>query len=191
MPKINSGPKYIGGPRVKVHVTQGIIDNAIESNSSHCVIADSIKASLSVKSGSRYTAVTVDLSQIRLTDRLLGKRFIYFTPQKCQRAIAQFDQGKRDSLVPFTFGLQTPVQVVPAGAKTGIDTSKERSDASRKGGIATAKLRQKFAQKDTGKSSRQTRAQKQNGKKIPLASPLGNRRQFGMKGLGDLDAPTA
>jgi len=188
---IKETERYINGPRIKVNVTQEIIDQAIASNSAHCVIADAIKCALAVKVGGRYSQVTVDLSQIRVTDNKLEKRFIYFTPQKCQRCIAQFDQGKRHALVPFAFNLRNPVQVVNKRVREGIDVERhEKAVANgRKGGLAAQKLIAKIASKSKGPRRKET--QKKNGNPMPLASPLGHRRQFGIKGLGDLDAPTA
>ena len=184
---IRNHERYESIPRQRIIVTQEIIDNAIESNSAHCVVADAIKAHMAAKYGTRYKNVSVDLSQIRITDKEQGKRFTYFTPHQCQRCIAQFDQGKRKALKPFTFMLQYPVQVVNTKARAGV--TPEKSAAARAAGKKGAKVRAAQVASLAGNKNRRT--QKKGGKQMPGTSPLGQRRQFGVKGLGDLDAPTA
>ena len=185
--------RYENGPQIKVIVTQEIIDNAIESNSAHCVVADAIKASLLTRGNGRYKGVSVDLGQIRITDKKLNKRFVWFTPHLCQRAITQFDQGKRKWLQPFHFWLRYPIQVLAARSRTGLEPSPQHSAAGKKGGKVTGQRRASLAVKADGRGSwpRSTKTQKKGGKQIPTGALMGNRRQFGVKALGNLDAPTA
>jgi len=193
--------KFTHGPNVTVNVTQEIIDNAIEANSSHCVIADSLKAALAAISSHRYKNVSVDLATIRVTDKVNEKRYIYFTPQKCQRLIAQFDQGLREVITPIQFRLTKPVQVVNAKIKSGlnIDGSKKEMSEKHKSALAknrkrqnkaTAKLAKIGREVDETRHNASSQYQKVGGTPIPKMSALGNRRTYGIKGMGELNAPT-
>src|SRR6266403_5193605 len=66
-------------------------------NSSHCMIAESIKAAYP-----RARFISVDISTIRFTDPDKGQRYTFLTPRRAQVALVQFDQG----LKPTPFHLQ-------------------------------------------------------------------------------------
>jgi hypothetical protein len=105
--------------KLRLDITQDIIDTALPQNSSHCMIADAVKRALpDVK------AISVDLTTIRFTDPVKRQRYIYLTPRSAQVALINFDQG--NSVVPFSFQLRTATQVTriaagnsgPGGRKT-------------------------------------------------------------------------
>jgi hypothetical protein len=101
--------------RVDVNVTEPLIDAAIPLDSSHCMIADAIKAALP-----HARSVVVDLATIRWTDNRVGKRYVYFTPGSVQDVLLQFDNGVKPR--PFRFTLRTPAQITnsgPAAIKRG------------------------------------------------------------------------
>jgi hypothetical protein len=90
-------PKVARSPILKVTVTSEIIESAIRGSSSHCMIADSIKAQYP-----KFTRVAVDLQTIRMTDPVKGLRYIYLTPRISQQGLVLFDEGKRIRSFQFT-----------------------------------------------------------------------------------------
>ncbi|HYW89971.1 MAG TPA: hypothetical protein VFB50_19515 [Chloroflexota bacterium] len=95
-------------PRITVNVTEELIDAAIPLDSSHCMIADAIKAAVP-----EARSVIVDLAAIRWTNSREGKRYIYFTPGSVQDVLLQFDNGIKPQ--PFRFVLRAPAQVTNSG----------------------------------------------------------------------------
>lgn len=154
------------------------------------MIADAVEAVYAEKHGTTPCRVAVDVQSIRLTDRKRGQRFVYLTPRVAQRALVQFDQGITPT--EFTFRLQSG-QVIPIKQKK----NKPRSEAQRAHAkkIADKARRRAAAAKlhVSGKSAKHTGAVEINkigGKAPPRAALSGNRRQFGLKSLGDITGPT-
>lgn len=77
-------------PKIAVVVDQKTIETAAVRNSSHCMIADAVKASVPWA-----TNVLVDLQSIRMTDKERGLRYSYLTPRYAQLALIKFDQGQK------------------------------------------------------------------------------------------------
>ena len=94
--------------RIDITVTEALIDAAIPLDSSHCMIADAIRATLP-----HARSIMVDLAAIRWSDPRVGKRYIYFTPGSVQDALLQFDYGVKPK--PFRFTLRAPAQVTNSG----------------------------------------------------------------------------
>lgn len=93
--------------RSEIKVTKEIISKAAQADSSHCMIADAIRAQ-----NPAWTNVTVDLQTIRVTDKARRERFIYLTPLLAQQQLLRFDQGVE--IEPWVFRLpNTVAQVVP------------------------------------------------------------------------------
>ena len=93
--------------QAKIEVTEELISRSTRASSSHCMIADAIKAAIP-----GAARVMVDLQTIRFTDRKRGERRIYFTPPLCQQQLLRFDQGTE--IEAWSFRLPTtPAQVVP------------------------------------------------------------------------------
>ena len=82
-----------------IKVTQEMIDRAIPADSSHCMIADAVQATLP-----KAEFVAVDLATIRWSDRKKGLRYTFLTPRGAQWALVQFDQGVKPE--PFSFILR-------------------------------------------------------------------------------------
>ena len=94
-------------PQVIVEITDEVIDEAIPRDSSHCMIADALKALVPGAS-----KVAVDLQTIRFSDLKKGLRYTYLTPRVAQVALIKFDQGLKPE--PFAFRLRGG-QVTRAG----------------------------------------------------------------------------
>jgi hypothetical protein len=80
--------------RWDIEVPDEIVDRAIQRDSSHCVLADAIRAA--IPGASR---ISVDLQTIRIT--LDGQRFVWLTPRAAQEAIVDYDQGIRPTIKRF------------------------------------------------------------------------------------------
>ncbi len=94
-----SEKKKIRAPRLTVEVTAELIRDSKKRDSSHCMIAESIKATFP---GAAH--ISVDLQTIRFTDPKKGLRYTYLTPRKAQVAIVLFDQAK--PFDPFSIRLR-------------------------------------------------------------------------------------
>lgn len=147
--------------RTKIEVTEELIAQSTRASSSHCMIADAIKAALP---GASH--VMVDLQTIRFTDREKGERRIYFTPPLCQQQLLRFDQGT--AIEPWSFRLPTtPAQVVPKN----------------KGEAAKTEL-------VMPKEGRRTPPVVRGGRSLPtsvLSSHKGSRRVFGVRAAKGFD----
>lgn len=95
-------PVAVGGPRLKVEVTQHDIDWGTRSDSSRCMVAKAIAREVA-----DAARIEVDTQTIRFTSQ--DKRFAYLTPLTVQRYVAAFDAG--DSIEPFKFQLQGAIQL--------------------------------------------------------------------------------
>jgi len=97
-------------PKLRIHVTDEIIAQSKRADSSHCMVAEAVRA--------EYPAavkVAVDLATIRFSDPEKGYRYVYLTPHVAQQNIINFDQGV--SPEPFEFFLRNAVQVVAFGKR--------------------------------------------------------------------------
>ena len=92
-------------------VTQDDIDAAIPSDSSHCVIADTIARAIGKH------RVHVDLQTITFTDPEKRQRLTFLTPEVCQDHLLAFDQG--EPVAPFQFTLRRPIQIRKMGETGG------------------------------------------------------------------------
>lgn len=106
--------------RVTVNVTQELIDRAEKRDSSHCMIADAVRAALP-----EAKSVSVDLVTIRFTDPAKNQRYIYLTPLTAQQALVDLDQGRHNE--PFKFVLGKAVQVMEAGGRAGPDGKRTKN----------------------------------------------------------------
>lgn len=97
------GAKATNYKAVEVAVSADVIRKAMPRDSSHCMIADSLKLAFPKCSPG------VDLATMRYSDRASGVRYTFLTPPSVQDALIKFDQG--ESVEPFTFKLQRPILV--------------------------------------------------------------------------------
>jgi hypothetical protein len=95
--------------RIAIPVEQSHIARALERDSSHCAVAEAIKAAIP-----DATFVAVDLQTVRFSRK--GLRYVFLTPHLARDCIIAFDQGERDKLQPFTLKLR-PAVIAKAGKK--------------------------------------------------------------------------
>jgi len=75
-------------PRVTLTLTEEVIVQAEQRDSSHCMWAEALK--LAVPTAEH---ISVDLQTIRYSDKARGLRYSYLTPRKAQISLIRFDQG--------------------------------------------------------------------------------------------------
>lgn len=119
--------KPLRTPQVWIEVTDEVIDFSIERDSSHCMIAEAVKAAVPWA-----THVSVDLQTIRFSDPVKRIRYIYLTPRVAQVPLVQYDQGNRPE--PFQFKLARGQATPMAAPKTleGKATQAAMASARRK-----------------------------------------------------------
>lgn len=144
----------MSAPRVKLNVTQEIIDEAVQANSSHCVYAEAIKAAVP---GAKRIAVDIQTMRFTLGD----ERLIYLTPRTAQEDIVNFDQGEKPP--PRSLELRNG-HVIPKGSGPG-------KDRQRKATLVAGEH----------KGSRGDSPPVPFGGKSPPRAALGQRREFGLR----------
>lgn len=162
-PKNDGDARTPRSPRFTIEVTDEIIADGVERNSSHCVVAEAVKASYP-----DAKRVSVDLQTIRFSDYTKGLRYTYLTPRAAQVALVQFDQGIKPE--PFKFQLRTG-QVTKAGSGTG-GFKRERESVPSKAKMKT---------ETTGGGGGEVPTKV--GGRTPPRAALGNRRSFGLRSL--------
>jgi hypothetical protein len=118
----DSGPRRpyrrrLNSPRVTIHISAETIRNSTMRESSHCMIAEAIKAQVP-----NTQNVTVDLSSIRWTDPKAGLRYVYLTPRNAQVALMYFDIGVEPR--PFDIVLARASQIGNAQRRSGDGAKK-------------------------------------------------------------------
>jgi len=153
--------------RVEVQITAEIIESAVKADSSHCMIADAIKAQVP---GAKF--VSVDLQSIRFTDPKRGVRYLYLTPGIAQVALLRFDQG--EDVEPFALKLPKPAQVA------AVSTTKDPPELG-DSGPGPRKRKPRTPKKVAGNGSVPTVI----GGNLPpngvLSNARGKRRTFGLR----------
>lgn len=114
-----------GLPQIEITVGEETITAAVQRDSRHCWIAESIALAYPDAS-----SVTVDLQSIRISNRAKRLRYLYLTPPACQRALIDFDRGLKPE--PFSFSLRRPAQIVRSGRIAGEKpkTAEEKRESS-------------------------------------------------------------
>lgn len=115
-----------GLPQIEITVGEETITTAVQRDSRHCWIAESIALAYPDAS-----SVTVDLQSIRISNRAKRLRYLYLTPPACQRALIDFDRGLKPE--PFSFSLKRPAQIVRSGRIAGEkpQTTEEKTENGR------------------------------------------------------------
>lgn len=132
-------------PQLKITVTAEHIEQAIPKDSSHCMIAEAIKAS-----HPEFRQIAVDLATIRFSDPTAGKRYIYLTPRTAQVALLDFDRARKPD--PFEFTVRA-AQVVPMRVGTNRN----------------------YEAKKLGSTNASGKVPLVNGGELPPMGPLSNR----------------
>ena len=132
-----SDSKLPTSPRLKVTVTDEIIETSKRRSSSHCMTAEAVRAAYPDAS-----RVSVDMQTIRFTNPKRGLRFVYLTPPKVQHAIILFDKG--ETPMAFDFRLANG-HVVLAGKKASRyhPVNNPISDAAREQRVAAGEASRK------------------------------------------------
>lgn len=165
MSENNRTPK-ISGPRVTVQITEDIINNSVQEDSGHCMIADGIRKVLPL---AQY--ISVDVATIRFTDPEKQLRYTYLTPVSVQRPIVQFDQGQRPE--PFRFTLRDPL----------VTETRPRKKWSKRADKDNEKINLDKPILVKGHNGKITRIGGNTPPRMEGAA-LGRRRSFGIRALG-------
>lgn len=159
-------------PKVDLNVTQEVIDQSTERDSSHCMIAEAVR--LAVPMAQR---IAVDLATIRFTDPNRNLRYTYLTPRAGQVALVNFDQGRKPE--PFTMSLRGG-QVTQANPRHSGRPRKGETEAQRTQRLAAlTKGRLVLGQSRATKGNVPTKV----GGTPPPTMEWGKRRAFGLRGL--------
>lgn len=176
-------PKLPRPPRVKVNITQELVEQSKLADSSHCMIAEAVKIAYP-----DATKVSVDLQTIRFSNPAKRVRYIYLTPRLAQIALVQFDQGRE--VEPFSFTLagahvigmyERPLQRLQGieadqdtGATKPIEVAVKNRERTHKARLAKQGLR---FDDNNGSVPRRV------GGKAPPSTPFSRRRAFGLRAL--------
>lgn len=152
-------------PTLSIPVSAEMIENGIERQSNHCIIAEAVKAKHPT-----FKHVAVDLQTVRATDPAKGERYVWLTPRPVQTLIVQFDAGLRKRLKPFRFTLKGG-QIIASGETVAERKARNAKYNRRK----AARLR-----KGANRSARVI-PEIVGGSEPPKAP--GRRRAYGVRGL--------
>lgn len=108
-PRAKNSLRYPRAPRLKINISKAIFEQAKRADSSHCMIAEAIKASAPYAK-----SISVDLQTIRFSDPERRLRYVYLTPRIAQIGVIEFDQGH--DIEPFDFTL-TGAHVIAMASK--------------------------------------------------------------------------
>jgi hypothetical protein len=168
-----------------LQVTQEQIKRATPKNSSHCMIAESLKQTFEWA-----RKVTVDLQTIRFTDSRNHLRYEYLTPRPAQEALVDFDWGT--TVEPFSITLRTP-RITQASIPKKTKMSPERLEAVRKNLRKAQLARKTKSEQKTGVASGVIGGKPSPigplatgagaGKQANKRASYGVRREFGIRGL--------
>ncbi len=167
-----TAPKKPRAPKVKLEITQEIIDDAIERDSSHCLWAEAIKSAYPGAS-----RVSVDLQTMRFTDPAKGLRYTYLTPRIAQVALVNFDQG----VMPDEHSVTLKAGHVTAAGKrqtSDRELSPAQKEQRKKAAKRSSELLKKTTLRHAGGSAVPDRV---GGRTPPIGA--GARREFGLRGL--------
>lgn len=165
-----SSAGHTGGRGIVLDVSQEIINAAIPKDSSHCIIADALRAAVPA---ARH--VSVDLQTIRFTDPATSKRYVFLTPGPAQSVLVNFDQGVMPE--PFLMRLGKPAQIVKSGR-----TARDKGETDAHPNMPPGQRRRLRTRTDATQGHPQVL-----GGKLPptaaLSSTRGKRRTFGLRTL--------
>lgn len=153
--------KRVATRRIHIPITQEIINNAVVRDSSHCVVADAIRAAIP-----EAKRVTVDLQTIRFT--VNDERVVYLTPAAQQTMLVRFDQGVIPA--PGDMYLSHAIQRVPARTRTAENPQQPKKTTVRR----------------RGREGTEVEVTVEGGRLPPtaaLSNRRGRRRTFGLRTL--------
>ncbi len=150
-------------PQAEIKITEAAICEGTEHSSSHCMIAEAIRASVP---HAKY--ISVDLQTIRFSNMEKGERYTYLTPRAAQIALVDFDQGTIPK--PFNVMLRNG-QITATGNAYNVTRRAKTKE----------KIRAVMRSPKGGSGQRQSIPERVGGKPPPLAA--GRRRAFGLRAL--------
>lgn len=178
-------------PQARLEITKEMIDSAIARDSSHCMIADSVKSTFP-----KARCISVDLATIRFSDPEKGLRYTYLTPRIAQVHIVNWDQGRATE--PFSFMLRgAQVNRAGGGKMEGPKRSHGKremtplqKEALEKANLSRAEHAQadRVSLKEPGSNTNGEVPIRIGGKTPPLQMgkdnvPFSRRRAFGLRAL--------
>lgn len=111
-------------PRLELEITDEQWQDAVQSDSGGCLIADAIK-----KQYPQLSRITVDMATIRASDQKRGLRFNYLTPADAQHCLLAFDQGWRNPIKrPIKVRRAVKVDQIKAGPKARAERAEYRKN---------------------------------------------------------------
>lgn len=158
-------------PRLTVEVTHEIISQSVQRDSSHCMIADAVRAAFPTA-----THVSVDLQTIRFSDPDKNLRYTYLTPRSGQIGLVEFDQGIAP--VPMRFQLRNGQVTRRNSGRSGAAKSRERGTETPRPDLASARLTSR-----SGTSTHGETIPARIGGRTPPTTPFARRRAFGLRAL--------
>ena len=156
-----------------VNVSKAVIDESLERDSSHCMIAEAIRRTFP-----KVRRVSVDLQTIRFSDYAARKRYVYLTPRAAQMALVQFDQGSKP--MPFAFRLSQPT-IVEMTERTPEIKAREQKYNKEHPRESVNRAKPKKKGKLVRRRKDRTDVERIEGGKTPPTIPGGARRAFGMR----------
>jgi N-acetyl-beta-hexosaminidase len=184
-----------------IEVTQEVINDSIQRDSSHCMIAEAVKQAIPDAG-----FVSVDLQTIRFSHKKTRKRYVFLTPRRAQVELIKFDQGIQPE--PFSVQLQRGQVIEMSERKPNRDSKAEREAKAAE--TATQRITDRLfptpveetPEPPASKKKRpykraeikgvstdhDSRAQKVGGQAPPvgaLSTAKGRERRFGLKSLAE------
>jgi hypothetical protein len=166
----------VTSPRVKIEVTDELIEASKGRDSSHCMIAEAVKVAYPEAS-----CVAVDVQTIRWSDPSKGYRYTYLTPRTAQHNIVKFDRG--DAVEPFSFILKG-AQITKSGKtkspkKINVDSEVQKAKGA-KGGKVSKDITLPGGE-GVLKMSHNGKVPTRVGGSPPPTTPFARRREFGLR----------
>jgi hypothetical protein len=167
-------------PKVRLEVTAEIITASLARDSTHCMIAETLK-----RARPDAKSIAVDLATIRFTDSKKGVRYTYLTPRIAQVQLVNFDQGRKPE--PFSFVLRGAHVTRKGPTKPPKHmTEKQKQQRTESGRKLNEKLkRTKLVVREKGSGTVPDRV---GGAAPPMqigadGVPFSRRRAFGLRAL--------
>lgn len=153
--------KVLGhAPMITLKVDAETIARSCVRNGHHCMVAEALK-----KQYPNLSYIAADIQTIRATDLKKRERYIWITPRNVQQLIIDFDQGKKPA--PFKINMRVG-QILESGNGMPLKKKGERKPR---------------AKAQVGVEKNHPRIAAIVGGKAPPRSPIGFRREFGVRAL--------
>ena len=166
MPQAQKTPRAPRAPRLRLEITEELIEAGVTRSSSHCPIAEAVRVAFP-----EARQISVDLQTIRFTDPKRGLRYIYLTPRVGQVGLVSTDDGVRPA--PYSMTIQGG-QVVKSGQSTTKLTEAQLEQRKKAAALGRAKM--------VNRGSTRSVPDRVGGR-TPPSSNFAKRRAFGLRDL--------